>query len=124
MKNTWILFFPDPIDDEVASRYDKIEAIKKCLIKEFPGCKYIRKTISYNRKERFKGFPPTTALRVIIDRIDGLSTARYEGVLYTYRQTNLTWGPGVSNPYGMGKQEPMKDKLEFPKRLDIKKYLP
>ena len=76
-KTTWIYFIPNPETDEIASKEEKVEALKKCLKESIPNLR-IKSVISYHREEPINGLKPIKGLIFITDRIDGIVTARYE----------------------------------------------
>jgi len=124
MKTTWIWFMPDPIDDKLATRYEKIKAIENFLKEAFPGYREIDK-VSYGRYQRGWKKPLTTGLIVIIDRIDGLLALLYE------RKHDGSYGLVVDHGYGTTPvthyrftKEERREKINMlPPNLDIKKYL-
>lgn len=133
MKDTWILFTPDPINDELGTRYEKIDAIIKCLKESFPGCKKIIKTHRYTKclgKRRRRNWQEEekTFLLIYTNRIGGLMALLYEekdAGVYDLFVIDRKYDRTPVTHYSLDDEsrEHIIDMYKIPRRLDIRKYL-
>jgi len=120
-KTTWIWFLPDPKDDEIATRDEKIKAVEQCIIKKFPSCNRIEKIISYNRGYD-SGLSAQTGLIVIIDRVDDVFSALYKDLGFIYGLAHVVYSDETFDPDNRW-SKPI-NKIKIPPELNIKDYLP
>jgi hypothetical protein len=78
MKDTWILFTPDPIDDKLGTKEEKLEAIKNFLKDSFSGYSERIEPQYYKRQFRRRNLQGDTFLLFRFNRIGGLSVLLYK----------------------------------------------
>lgn len=135
MKETWVCFKPQPISDELGTRWEKLNAIEKCLKELLPGCNRIIRHIYYEGETKPWGVDPGSLLIIVINRIgnrigdlsavlyEEKDVGRYELVVDTGYDKGKDRTPVTSYQLKRKSRSEIVNMYEIPPFLDIKKYL-